>query len=170
MIKTNLSLIALVVLFIPACAHKKMIAEPADPTGDNPVYVRAGEPDPLPQMLKETVLHYGFDDATLTQHDTLALRRLADQMRAQPWAGIRIAGHCDERGTEEYNLALGQRRADAARSYLIKLGVAEAAVESLTFGEEVPLIDAETEEAFAENRRAEFAPAPLELFGFLVDN
>ena len=169
MIKTNLSLIALVVLFTPACARKAVLAEPADPTGDAPHYVRAGEPDLLPQLLKETVLHYGFDDATLTQHDTIALRRLAEQMRAQPWASIRIAGHCDERGTAEYNLALGQRRADAARSYLIKLGVAAASVEALTFGEEAPLIEADTEEAFAENRRAEFDAAPLELFGFLVD-
>lgn len=169
MIKKNFSLIALVTLFTPACAHKALLAEPADPTGDNPVYVRAGEPDLLPQMLKETVLHYGFDDASLTQHDTIALRRLADQMRAQPWASIRIAGHCDDRGTAEYNLALGQRRADAARMYLIKLGIAETAVESITFGEEVPLIDAATEEAFAENRRAEFDAAPLELFGFLLE-
>jgi len=169
MIKKNLSLIALVLLVTPACARKAVLAEPADPTGDDPKYVRAGVPDLLPQLLKETVLHYGFDDATLTQHDTIALRRLADQMREQPWASIRIAGHCDERGTAEYNLALGQRRADAARSYLIKLGIAPSAVESITFGEEVPLIEAETEEAFAENRRAEFGAAPLELFGFLVD-
>jgi peptidoglycan-associated lipoprotein len=169
MIKMNLPLIALALLFTPACARKAVLAEPADPNGDVPHYVRAGEPDVLPQLLKETVLHYGFDDATLTHHDTMSLRRLADQLRAQPWASIRIAGHCDERGTAEYNLALGQRRADAARSYLIHLGVSESSVESITFGEEVPLIEASTEEAFAENRRAEFGAAPLELFGFLVE-
>ncbi len=168
MIKMNVSLIAVAVLFSTGCAKKIVRNEPADPT-DSPHYVRAGEPDPLPQLLKETVLHYGFDDATLTQHDALALRRLAEQMQKQPWASIRIAGHCDERGTVEYNLALGQRRADAARSYLIKLGIAPSAVESLTFGEEAPLIDAETDEAYAENRRAEFGAAPLELFGFLVE-
>lgn len=169
MIKTNLSLIALALLFTPGCARKVVRSEPADLTEDVPHYVRAGEPDLLPQLLKETVLHYGFDDASLTHHDMVALRRLADQLRAQPWASIRIAGHCDVRGTEEYNLALGQRRADAARSYLIHLGVPETSVESITFGEEVPLIDAETDEAFAENRRAEFGAAPLELFGFLVE-
>ena len=90
-------------------------------------------------------------------------------MEAEPWATIRIAGHCDVRGTEEYNLALGQRRADAARSYLIALGISGNTVESITFGEEVPLIDADTEEAFAENRRAEFGPAPLELFGLAAE-
>lgn len=168
MIKTNLTLIAVAVLFTSGCAKKVVRNEPADPT-DGPRYVRAGQPDLLPQLLKETVLHYGFDDATLTQHDTIALRRLADQMREQPWASIRIAGHCDDRGTAEYNLALGQRRADAARNYLIKLGIAASAVESITFGEEVPLIDAQTEEVFVENRRAEFDAAPLELFGFLVE-
>ena len=169
MIKKNLSLIALAAFLTPGCAHKAVLAEPADPTGDAPVYVRAGVPDPLPQLLKETVLHYGFDDATLTHHDTIALRRLAEAMHEQPWASIRIAGHADARGTEEYNLALGQRRADAARAYLVKLGVAPSSVESITFGEEVPLIDADTEEAFAENRRSEFGAAPLELFGFLVE-
>ena len=170
MIKTNLTLIAIAVLFTPACAHRaRHLGEPGDPNGD-PVYARANVPDPLPQMLKETILHYGFDDATLTTHDMLALRKLADTMRAQPWAAIRIAGHCDERGTEEYNLALGQRRADAARSYLLALGVSANAVETITFGEETPLIDAATEEAYAENRRAEFDAQPLELFGLLTES
>ncbi len=169
MIKTNVCMVALVVFFTPGCARRAVLAETPDPT-NGPVYVRTGQPDLLPALLKQTVLHYGFDDATLTQHDAISLRRLADQLREQPWASIRIAGHCDERGTVEYNLALGQRRADAARSYLIKLGISPSAVESVTFGEEVRLIDSTTEEAFAENRRAEFLAAPLELFGFVVEN
>ena len=162
MIKTNLTLIAVVVLFNPACARQAKLSP------KEPLYVRVNVPDPLPQLLKETVLHYGFDDASLTTTDMEALRTIAEQMRVQPWASIRIAGHCDERGTEEYNLALGQRRADAARSYLLALGVNHTAVETITFGEEVPLIDASTEEAFAENRRADFSPQPLELFGLLT--
>lgn len=167
MIKPNLTLIAMALLVLSACATQKVRREPADPEG--PHYVRANEPDPLPQMLKETILHFGFDEATLTQHDAYQLKRLAHQMKKQPWAAIRIAGHADERGTEEYNLALGMKRADTARNYLIRLGVPETAVEAITFGEEVPLIDAQTEEAYVENRRAEFGPAPLELFGFLVE-
>ena len=169
MIKSNLTLIAIVVFFTSACAHKPThLGEPADPNG-TPAYVRANVPDPLPQLLKETVLHYGFDDASLTHHDMVELRKLAELMVAQPWAAIRIAGHCDERGTEEYNLALGQRRADAARTYLLALGVSPNAVETVTFGEEAPLIDASTEEAWAENRRAAFDPQPLELFGLLTE-
>ena len=169
MIKLNLTLIATAVLFTSACAHKPThVGEPGDPNAE-PVYARANVPDPLPQMLKETVLHYGFDDASLTHHDMVSLRRLAETMKAQPWAAIRISGHCDERGTEEYNLALGQRRADAARAYLLALGVSPNAVETITFGEEVPLIDASTEEAWAENRRAAFDPQPLELFGLLAE-
>lgn len=168
MIKKNLTLIALAVLFTPACAHQRR----AEPTvGSNePVYVRANVPDPLPKMLAETVLHYGFDDASLTTDDMFALRRIAEQLRSQPLAAIRIAGHCDERGTEEYNLALGQRRADAARAYLLALGTNSNAVETITFGEELPLIDASTEEAWAENRRADFAAQPLELFGLLTES
>jgi outer membrane protein OmpA-like peptidoglycan-associated protein len=166
MIKPNFTLIAVAVFFTCACAHKQR-NEPADPTGEN-TYTRAGVPDPLPQLLKETVLHYGYDDASLTHHDMVALRKLGETMKTQPWAAVRISGHCDERGTEEYNLALGQRRADAARAYLLALGVSPNAVETITFGEEAPLIDAATEEAYAENRRAAFDPQPLELFGLLT--
>ena len=169
MIKTNLTLIALATLFTAGCAHKPThVGEPSDPNG-NPAYTRANVPDPLPQMLKETVLHYNFDDASLTHHDMVSLRKLAEMMKAQPWAAVRISGHCDERGTVEYNLALGQRRADSARNYLLALGVSPNAVETITFGEEQPLIDASTEEAWAENRRAAFDPQPLELFGLLTE-
>ena len=168
MIKTNLTLLALAFLFTPGCARQARLShEPADPNGE-PVYARANTANPLPQLLKETILHYGFDDASLNTQDMVALRQLADQLRAQPWAAIRIAGHCDERGTEEYNLALGQRRADAAKTYLLALGVNPNAVETITFGEDAPLIDASTEEAWAENRRAAFDPQPLELFGLLT--
>jgi peptidoglycan-associated lipoprotein len=172
MIKTNLTLIAIAVLFMPACAHRSRVShagEPLDPTGNDPVFARAAEKDALDELLKETVLHYGYDEATLNTHDMVTLRRLADQLEAHPWAAVRIAGHCDERGTEEYNLALGQRRADAARSYLLALGVSPGAVETITFGEELPLIDAQTDEAYAENRRAEFGAQPLELFGLVTE-
>ena len=79
-------------------------------------------------------------------------------MRARPAAHIRIAGNCDELGTVEYNLALGQKRADAVRSYLVKLGVGPTRVDTVSYGEEKPVDDRHTEDAWAANRRAEVAP------------
>jgi len=101
----------------------------------------------------------------LSGPDMMRLQKVAQVLREQPWSAIRISGHCDERGTEEYNLALGQRRADAARAYLVHLGVREDQIDTLSYGEEVPLIPAATEEAYAENRRAELGTQPLEVIG-----
>ncbi len=112
----------------------------------------------LEQALSGAVLHFDFDEATLSQQDRLTLQRVAEALRARPWASVRVNGHCDERGTQEYNLALGQRRAEVARAYLIALGVEPAIVESVSFGAEMPAADGHDEEAWARNRRAELEP------------
>ena len=112
---------------------------------------------------------FDYDQSSIRTDARPALQKNADWLTRWGATQITVEGHCDARGTEEYNLALGQKRAEAARSYLIKLGIAESAVEAITFGEEVPLIDADTDEAYAENRRAEFGAAPLELFGFVTE-
>ena len=69
---------------------------------------------------------------------------------------ITIEGHCDERGTAEYNLALGERRAVAARTYLVSLGIAADRIRTVSYGKEFPFDPAHTEEAWAKNRRAHF--------------
>ena len=71
-------------------------------------------------------------------------------------AKILVEGHCDERGTNEYNLALGDRRAKAARDYLIALGIASNRIEMISYGEEKPLCKESTEECWAKNRRVHF--------------
>ncbi len=161
MIKTMIPLFAVVVLFTPACA--KRIVTSGDDDGTQVTVTRSD--DPLPELLKETVLHYNYDESALSGPDMMRLQKVARVLRDQPWSAIRISGNCDERGTEEYNLALGQRRADAAQAYLIALGVREDQIETISYGEELPLIPAATEEAYAENRRAEFVPQPLEVVG-----
>ena len=70
---------------------------------------------------------------------------------------IQIAGHCDDRGTEEYNLALGQKRAEVAKKYLVSLGVDPSRIQTISYGEDRPLDPRDTEEAWAANRRDEFA-------------
>lgn len=154
-----------------ACSRKLVKAswEPSDPNGTDTVVSYTDREDALPKLLKHTVLHFGFDDATLTAADQKQLQRIAEALKARPWASIRIAGHCDERGTAEYNLALGQRRADATRNYLVALGVSPDAVDTVSFGAEVPVMEGATEEAWAENRRAEFNPQSVELYGY-IDN
>lgn len=163
----EVTLATLSALLLWGCTHTRMARgdEPRDPTeADEPALAANQEDvDALPGLLARTVLHFGFDDASLTQTDRDNLERLAHALRMQPWATVRIAGHADERGTEEYNLALGQKRADAARRFLLALGVDPTAVEAITFGEEVPANLSADEEAWAENRRAEFDAKPAEM-------
>jgi peptidoglycan-associated lipoprotein len=100
-------------------------------------------------------IHFGFDKAMLVAESQATLQKLADCLKRAPAKQITIAGHCDERGTTQYNIALGARRAEAARKYLSDLGVA-AKLETVSFGEEKPLCTESTEECWARNRRAEF--------------
>jgi peptidoglycan-associated lipoprotein len=101
-------------------------------------------------------VHFDFDKYALRPDDRDALTRHAKWFKDHPQYVVLIEGHCDEMGTEEYNLALGERRADAVRKYLVDLGVAAARIKTVSYGEEMPLDSSRTEEAFAKNRRAHF--------------
>ena len=163
-------LILAAAMLAPACAHRaKFAGEPADPTDDVRMVQRpkADPADPLPGLLRTTVLHYAFDDASLSPTSQTQLAKVATVLRRQPWSAIQVSGHCDERGTEEYNLVLGQRRADTARAYLVALGANDDQVTSVTYGDMIPAVPGQDEEAFAWNRRAEFSAEPLELYGYV---
>lgn len=95
-----------------------------------------------------------FDAATLDADARGALDRTAAWLRAHPETSISIEGHCDERGTEQYNLALGDRRGAAAADYLATLGVARDRISTVSYGEERPFARGGTEEAWKQNRRA----------------
>lgn len=101
-------------------------------------------------------IYFAFDDATLTAEAQRILRRKADYLRRNPGLGLRIEGHCDERGTFEYNLALGDRRAESVKSFLIGLGIGPSRLFTISYGEERPLDPGSNEAAWAMNRRAEF--------------
>lgn len=101
-------------------------------------------------------VHFGFDSAEITRTSADALAENAKILAAHPELVIEVEGHCDDRGTTEYNLALGQRRADAVRAYLTRAGARPEQVTSVTLGKERPLVAGESEAAWAENRRAEF--------------
>jgi peptidoglycan-associated lipoprotein len=140
--KTNLlriSLMPLVVLSLVGCARKEYLREEA-PALSKRASLPSWPDESLAKVLAETTLHYEYDAATLSADDMAKLDKLAGLLRYRGSAHIRIAGHCDERGTEEYNLALGQKRAEAAKTYLVNLGVSKHQVETITFGEEVPVV------------------------------
>jgi len=98
---------------------------------------------------------FGFDQSTLTQQSQGTLQKLADCLKKAPAKQVRVAGHCDERGTTQYNLALGSRRAEAAKKYLADLGAA-AKIGTVSFGKERPVCTDSTEDCWAKNRRDEF--------------
>jgi peptidoglycan-associated lipoprotein len=102
------------------------------------------------------IVYFNFDDHTLTEQGMARLNRLAEHMRSSKDLKLKIEGHCDERGSTEYNLALGQLRAQAVRSYLVSLNLPESRIESVSFGEERPAAEGRGEEHWAKNRRAEF--------------
>jgi peptidoglycan-associated lipoprotein len=101
-------------------------------------------------------IHFDYDQATLTDQARAILDRHATWLKAHPAAKVMVEGHCDERGTVEYNLALGDRRARAARDYLVSLGVAGEMLRTTSYGKEKPLDPASNEAAWAKNRRAHF--------------
>jgi peptidoglycan-associated lipoprotein len=97
---------------------------------------------------------FAFDASTLDEDAQAALQQSATWLRGHPEFRIRIEGHCDERGTEQYNLALGDRRADTAASYLATLGVDRSRIQTVSYGEERPFEEGSDEAAWAQNRRA----------------
>jgi peptidoglycan-associated lipoprotein len=101
-------------------------------------------------------IYFDFDDATLRSDAKDALRQNGDLLRSRSGTRIEVQGHCDERGSEEYNLALGQRRAESAKRYLMDLGIRASRVETKTFGESMPAVRGHDESAWAKNRRDEF--------------
>jgi peptidoglycan-associated lipoprotein len=101
-------------------------------------------------------IRFDFDKSTIEPAARMTLKKLADWLMKNKNYALAIAGHCDERGTVEYNLALGQRRADAAMKYLVDLGVNKADIATISYGKERPLDPAHNDEAWAKNRRANF--------------
>lgn len=96
---------------------------------------------------------FGFDRYDMTSEARQILMLQADWLREYPSARVSIEGHCDERGTREYNLALGEKRANSIKSYLIALGIDEARISTISYGKERPAVLGSNPEAWAQNRR-----------------
>jgi peptidoglycan-associated lipoprotein len=135
--------------------------EPKEEPKSEPVLAPEVKVEPLPIEQPKVVvsidtIYFDFDQADLRADSKDVLGKAAEQLGKDPSAKLVIAGHTDDRGTSEYNIALGDRRARAAREYLIRLGVAGARIEIISYGEERPAASGDDESAWSRNRRDEF--------------
>jgi peptidoglycan-associated lipoprotein len=159
--------LALAGLFAAGCAKKAVEAPPAPPPA--PPVVQPVTPEPTTPPVPETPVpvpsvtagdftdvFFDLDSYTLRDDAKVALDRAAKLLRDKTDVNVTLEGHCDERGTVEYNQALGEKRANAARDYLVNAGVPAARVQSLSYGKERPFAEGHDESAWAQNRRAHF--------------
>jgi peptidoglycan-associated lipoprotein len=107
-------------------------------------------------QFKAQTVYFDFDRSAVKPSETTKVEAVANHLKEMPDHKLRIDGHCDERGTEEYNRALGERRALSVREYLTRLGIEPERIRTLTWGEDRPADTNHNEEAWAKNRRGEF--------------
>ena len=136
-------------------------AQVTRPEGKKEVPVQPSSPGkpavPVPMVMLKDV-HFDFDRYNIRPLNAELLKQDTEWFRANPKVRVRIEGYCDERGTIEYNLVLGQKRADSARAYLVNLGIDAKLLDTVSYGKEKPLDPGHNEEAWAKNRRAHVVP------------
>ncbi|MCF6345170.1 MAG: peptidoglycan-associated lipoprotein Pal [Thiomicrorhabdus sp.] len=108
-------------------------------------------------IVKREVVYFDFDQSDLASQFYSTIKANADYMALEPTATVTIKGYCDERGTREYNIALGERRANSVQRALIAEGVSPSRIEVVSYGEENPAVDGHNEAAWSKNRRATFS-------------
>ncbi len=128
--------------------------EPVQPTASTEP-APAPEAAPAENFAPQTVF-FAFDDYTLSSDAQSQLQGMADHLKKAQEAVVQVEGHCDERGSIEYNLALGERRAQSVKNYLTQLGIDAARLSTISYGEEKPAAEGHDEAAWQKNRRAEF--------------
>lgn len=134
----------------------KKTAEQVTPAADAASQTPA--PAPVEQGLNpaSATVFFAYDDYSLTTEAQAELNKIGEYLKTSQGAVVQIEGHCDERGTVEYNLALGERRAQSVKSYLVNLGVTDARLTTISYGEEKPSTEGHDEAAWSKNRRATF--------------
>ncbi len=101
-------------------------------------------------------IHFGYNTYNIEPQDGAVLKANASWLQAHPQTRVQVEGHCDERGSEDYNLALGAKRAQSAKDYLVTLGVPESRISTISYGKELPLCTEHDEDCWAQNRRDHF--------------
>jgi len=148
------------VLLVAACESTPETTDESMGTGEEVMVeetVMVEAIDPLSQEYIDVELggavFFAYDSSVITADAERTIGRWAEWMMAYPQVSVTIEGNCDERGTREYNLALGERRANAAKNYLIALGIDPNRIATISYGKERPAIEGHTEAAWAQNRR-----------------
>jgi peptidoglycan-associated lipoprotein len=139
-------------LFLGACCCGKDVVVAPQPSSPS-APARRDAPAPA-SVLGDTF--YDFDKSVIRPDAVDQLKANAAWLQANDKRSVTIEGHCDERGTDEYNIALGERRAVTAKGYLVNLGIPANRLKTVSFGEERPFATGHNEEAWAQNRRAHF--------------
>ncbi|MBQ7738895.1 MAG: peptidoglycan-associated lipoprotein Pal [Desulfovibrionaceae bacterium] len=132
------------------CAKKQKVEEPAYDDGG------ASELNAAIQQITDGRIYFAFDKYAILPEGKQVLTTKAELMKKYPNIRVRIEGNCDERGTQEYNLALGERRAKAAYDFLAALGVNKNQMETLSYGKENPAVQGSGEAVWQQNRRDDF--------------
>jgi len=154
---TRTIIASLVVLSFAAC--KKLPPEPApvEPVAAAAVATPMTTAQAVAKLQEQFArVQFEFDQSTLTADSKDALAANAAILQRHPRITVEVQGHADERGTTDYNVALGQKRAKAVQAYLTGMGVGAARVQTVSYGEEAPLAKGSTEVAWSANRRCEF--------------
>jgi peptidoglycan-associated lipoprotein len=133
----------------PVMEEKPAPPPPPPPAGPS-------EEDQMIAMIMQEDVYFEFDKSTLTPVAQETLTRKAEYLRKLADVTVTIEGHCDERGTNEYNLALGDRRAESAKAFLVQLGIEASRMTTISYGEERPVCMEQNEECWAKNRRDHF--------------
>lgn len=145
---------------VAAAKPAPVVPAKADVVKSEPVKVATPQPakPAAVEQLKQALeaIYFDFDSADLSSPARATLAKNAELLKKDAAAKVRIEGNCDERGSDEYNLALGERRAKAAAKYLTTLGVAENRIATISYGKEKPAVAGHDEAAWAKNRRDEF--------------
>jgi peptidoglycan-associated lipoprotein len=148
-------------LLLAACANTKASKEPVETTApaEEPAYTQPVETGPTPgtqEHLNQEAgdrVFFDFDKYNIRPDQEATLRAQAQWLAEFPNVSVVVEGHCDERGTREYNLALGERRANAVKNFLVALGVNASRIETVSYGKERPAVMGSNEDAWAQNRR-----------------
>ena len=151
------SVLVVLLVFVVGCPKK------ADPTPPTPVEVEVQPPPPRPEVDRTNSepatlrrVQFDYDSVSVAASSAEALRHNVTVLQERPGTRIEVQGHADERGTTEYNLGLAQRRAEAVKERMVRMGIAASRITSISYGEERPLRRGASEDVYSANRRAEF--------------
>jgi peptidoglycan-associated lipoprotein len=167
----SLSIAAGLLLGLAGCKHttasassSEPVAQPAPAPAPEPAPAPAAEPAPQPAQAAVEIpvetqsVFFDYDRSDVNAEGQQFLSQFGALLAKHPELEVRIEGNCDERGTAQYNIALGQRRADSARKYLVQMGASDAQLTTISYGKERPRATGHGEKAWRENRRADFVP------------